>query len=44
MLEKIPDALTTLKSQKTQWLAIIALSRASRTEFAPIVVSMQAVR
>ena len=43
-LEKIQDAHTTLRSQKTHPLALIAQNRASRTEFVLIVVSMQDVR
>lgn len=43
-LVKTPDAHTTQRSQRTQWLALIVQNRASRTEFALIVVSMLAVR
>jgi hypothetical protein len=44
MLERIHGAHIMQKSLKKQWLAIIVPSRALRTEFAPIVVSMQDVR
>jgi hypothetical protein len=44
MPERTRAAPIMLKNLRTQWHALIVKNRASRTEFAPIVVSMQAVR
>lgn len=43
-LEKTLAEHTMQKNQKIQWLALIALNRALRTEFALIVASMPGVR